>query len=83
MEGNNSDDECGIGLSGILDDDGELATNIFEQQESQDTSSTPAQEDNEVTVTTNASEVESTLHANQPNKATEEPKPTTSANIGT
>ena len=82
MEGTNSDDEFGIGLSGIFDDDDELAINILEQQESQNASSITSQEDKEVTVTTDASKIVSTVQTTETEKTTEEPKVTTPEKIG-
>ena len=82
MEDSTSDDECGIGLSGIFDDDGELATNISEQQENQDTSSITSQDDKEETVATDASKIESTLQTTESEKTTEAPAVTTPAKIG-
>ena len=82
MEDGNSDDDCGIGLSGIFDDDGELATNTSEQQENQGKSSITSQEDKEVAVTTDVSKIDSTLQATESEKTTEAPTVTTPAKIG-
>ena len=82
MEDSNSDDDYGIGLSGMLDDDGELTTNIFEEQENQGASSITSQEDKEVTVTTDASKIDSTLQATKAEETRETPKVTTPAKIG-
>ena len=82
MEDSNSDDDYGIGLSGMLDDDGELTTNIFEEQENQGASSITSQEEKEVISTTDENKIDSTLQATESENTTEAPKVTTSAKIG-